>query len=150
MIRIRLLAPLVIGLAAIALPGFAATPAPATAPSILADAPFWTGNPDAKAFRTLNQKRVALARAEIARLIAVKGPRTVANTLAPYDEASRALDAADNQSSLIEEVHPDSTVRVAAEAVSHCGLWRRTCCASGTRSGTPRRRTSASITWPAG
>jgi thimet oligopeptidase len=118
-IRTRLLAPLVIGLAAIAASGFAATAtAPTATPSFLGDAPFWSGSPDAGAFRALNQKRLAYARAEIAKLVAVQGPHTVANTLTPYDEASRALDAADNQSGLIEEVHPDSTVRQASEAVS--------------------------------
>ena len=49
---------------------------------------------------------------------AVQGKRTVQNTLVPYDEASIFLDAAGNQAGLIENVHPDSALRSAAEKSS--------------------------------
>jgi len=80
-----------------------------------ADAPFWTGHPDASAFTRIEDQRVARAKAAIARMLAVKGPRTIANTLRPYDDALLQLDAANSQSGLISEVHPDSATRVAAD-----------------------------------
>jgi Zn-dependent oligopeptidase len=95
-----------------------AAPAPAgkaAAPAATADAPFWTGHPNAKAFSAIQDARVARAKAAIARMLAAKGPRTIANTLQPYDDALLQLDAANAQTGLISEVHPDSAVRAAAE-----------------------------------
>lgn len=107
---------MLIVLAALApLSASAKTDAPVKTPI---DPPFWTGNPSAAQFTQLNMDRIAKAKAEIAKLKAVKGARTVANTLVPYDEASRWLDMAGSQSSLIESVHPDSTVRAAAEKIT--------------------------------
>ena len=83
-----------------------------------ADAPFWQGHPDAAAFRKRNEARIAAAKADIARMLAVRGPRTVENTLQPYDDATRELDAAGAQAGLIENVHPDSVVRAAAEEIT--------------------------------
>jgi thimet oligopeptidase len=85
---------------------------------VMSDGPFWTGTPDAAGYKDLNQRRIDAAKTEIQKMIAVKGKRTIANTLVPYDEASRYLDAAGAQSELIEVVHPDSTVRDAAEEMS--------------------------------
>src|SRR5262245_56901211 len=79
------------------------------APSFAAvDAPFWTGKPDAASFATQHQKHVTDAKAEIAKMLAVKGKRTVENTLRPYDAALIHLDASSSQASLMESVHPDS------------------------------------------
>ncbi len=88
---------------------------PARPPS---DAPFWTGSPDAPSFERHHLERLARARAAIARLEAGDGPRSVANTLGPYDEAVIELEAAGSQASLIENVHPDAELRAAAERVS--------------------------------
>jgi thimet oligopeptidase len=82
------------------------------------DAPFWQGHPDAAAFRKRNEERLAAAKAQIAKLVAVKGPRTIENTLQPYDEATRFLDAAGSQSGLMENVHPDSALRGTAEEIT--------------------------------
>ena len=93
-------------------------PAPAgkgAAASAASDQPFWTGNPDAATFAKRQEARLARARAAIEKLAAVKGPRTIANTLVPYDEAQIQLDAAAAQTSLMENVHPDSTLRAIAE-----------------------------------
>lgn len=79
------------------------------------DAPFWTGHPDARSFAGIEEQRVARAKATIARMLAVKGPRTIANTLRPYDDALLQLDAANSQAGLISETHPDSALRVAGE-----------------------------------
>jgi len=43
------------------------------------------------------------------------GPRTVTNTLVPYDEIAIHVDAAANRCGLLERVHPDPAVREAAE-----------------------------------
>ena len=82
------------------------------------DAPFWTGMPNAAEFNRINQDRITKAKGEIAKMLAVKGKRTVANTLRPYDDAALWLDAAGSQASLIENVHPDSAIRAAAEKIS--------------------------------
>jgi thimet oligopeptidase len=79
------------------------------------DEPFWTGHPNAAQYTKLNQERIANAKAEIAKMLAVKGKRTVENTLVPYDEAGRWLDMAGSQAGLMENVSPDSNVRAAAE-----------------------------------
>ncbi len=78
--------------------------------------PFWTGKPDAAQFGKREDEMLARARAKIAAMLAVQGPRTVDNTLAPFDEAEIELDAASAQAGLIEQVHPDSAVRASAEA----------------------------------
>jgi len=79
------------------------------------DVPFWTGNPDAATFAKRQEDRLVKAKAAIEKLAAVKGARTIANTLMPYDEAQIQLDAAAAQTSLMENVHPDSTLRAMAE-----------------------------------
>ena len=101
-------------------PGAApAAPAATAAPSMAAgSAPFWTGMPNAARFAKIQSDRLAKARLAIDRLVAVKGPRTIANTLVPYDEVQTLLDAAGSQSGLMEEVHPDSALRAAAEKES--------------------------------
>ena len=82
------------------------------------DQPFWTGKPDAAAFEKTMDERLARAQSLLDRMIAVKGTRTIANTLTVYDEILMQLDAAGAQSSLMEVVHPDKTLREAAEKVT--------------------------------
>jgi thimet oligopeptidase len=82
------------------------------------DAPFWTGMPDGATFAKIQDARIAKAKAAIEQLAAVKGPRTIENTLVPYDEAIIQLDASGSQAGLMENVHPDSLVRAAAEEAS--------------------------------
>lgn len=95
--------------------------APAAAAPAAADRPFWTGRPDAAAFTLIQDARLARAKADIARVLAVKGPRTLSNTLRPYDDAALGLDAILAQASLIENVHPDSLLRGAAEQATRKG-----------------------------
>ena len=82
------------------------------------DAPFWTGHPGPDAFRTMEEQRLDRAKALIAKISEVKGPRTVENTLRVYDNALVELDMAASQASLMENVHPDSTIRTVAEKMS--------------------------------
>jgi thimet oligopeptidase len=119
--RVMLLALLVPMLAA-------AAPAPVPAPAAKAttaaatpgddNAPFYTGKPVGAAFGAIQKQRLARAKAQVAKLLAVKGPRTIANTLVPFDEAERLLYIANAQSGLIQEVHPDKTTREVAEKAS--------------------------------
>jgi len=80
--------------------------------------PFWTGHPDAAQFSRQEDDHLAKAKADIARMLAVKGKRTVDNTLQPYDDAAIELDAAGAIAGVIEQVDPDSSLRDAAEAAS--------------------------------
>ena len=61
--------------------------------------------------------RLSLVQKSIDQLLAVKGPRTVENTLALYDEAVEQLDTAGNQSGLMQIVHPDAAIRDRAQAL---------------------------------
>ncbi len=81
-------------------------------------APFWTGNPGPEAFRAAQEERLDRARALIAKLAASKPPYTVETTLRVFDNAQLELDAVGAQSSLMENVHPDSALRTAAEKLS--------------------------------
>jgi thimet oligopeptidase len=93
----------------------AASLAAPTDPPDTDNQPFWTGHPDAATFERAVEARLVRARGLLADLVAVTGRRTVTNTLAPYDNLMRELDRASSQTGLIREVHPDSTVRQAAE-----------------------------------
>lgn len=96
------------------LPGFiaAAQTPPADQP------PIWSAKPDLAAWEKSEDDRLAAAQRAIDRLVAVLGPRTVENTLAPYDEAIRQLDVAINFSVLMQQVHPDEEFRNRATAMN--------------------------------
>jgi len=93
----------------------AAALAAPTDPSDTDNQPFWSGRPDAPAFERAVDARLARARDLLARLVEVKGRRTVANTLVPYDRLMRELDRAAGATGLIQKVHPDSALREAAD-----------------------------------
>ncbi|HEX7375136.1 MAG TPA: M3 family metallopeptidase, partial [Steroidobacteraceae bacterium] len=92
-----------------ALPVAAGTPA-TIQPSV------WAAKPDVAAFDKSVDEHLAAARASTQTLVAVHGPRTVENTLQPFDDALRELHSAGYLSSLMESVHPDSTFRDHATA----------------------------------
>ena len=77
--------------------------------------PFWSGHPDAPTFERAVDARLDHARDLLARLVGVKGQRTVANTLVPYDRLMRELDRAASATGLIQKVHPDTAMREAAD-----------------------------------
>jgi thimet oligopeptidase len=64
------------------------------------------------------ESHLEASRNKIADLLAVTNPRTVANTLKPYDEACWHLRMAGSQSGVMFMVHPESAVRDAAQACS--------------------------------
>ncbi len=111
LISIRRFIPVLCLAAALAAPGgaFASTTSTPVAP------PFWAGKPDSGGFRSLCDGELKVAQLALDRLVAEKGPRTIANTFAPYNEALLHADNVAYESGLIESVHPDSTVRGVAE-----------------------------------
>lgn len=79
---------------------------------------FYSDRPDAAAFRSLCEAEIANAQEAQDRLIAVKGPRTVENTIVPYNEMMLHADNAGYYSGLMESVHPDSAYRGTAEEMT--------------------------------
>ena len=77
----------------------------------------WASKPDVPAFEKIENDHLAAGREAIDTLIAVKGPRTVENTLVPYDEAVRQNNSAGYFAGLMEQVHPDATFRDHATAM---------------------------------
>jgi thimet oligopeptidase len=92
----------------------AALAAPTDPPST-DNQPFWTGHPDAATFERAVDARLTRAGELLAELIGVTGRRNVANTLVPYDRLMRELDRAAGAAGLIQKVHPDTTLRQAAD-----------------------------------
>jgi hypothetical protein len=79
--------------------------------------------PNIAAFEKMESDRLAGARRAIDQLVAVNGPRTIENTLAPYDEAYHQLSAVMGFSGVMQEVH-SIEVRIRAE-MSACGEFFR-------------------------
>ncbi|HMI31544.1 MAG TPA: M3 family metallopeptidase [Candidatus Limnocylindrales bacterium] len=80
--------------------------------------PFYTGKPDVSAFRARADGELKQAQSAIDRMLAVRGPRTIENTVAVYNEAMMHGENVAYQSHLLEAVHPDSSFRSAAESIS--------------------------------
>ncbi len=78
----------------------------------------WNAKPDVAAFEKMENERLASAQRAIDQIVAVKDARTVENTLAPYDEAIRQLNAASYLSGLMQQVHPDVAFRDHATAMT--------------------------------
>ena len=82
------------------------------------NAPFWTGMTDPARFERAMDGRIDHARTLLATLLNVKGARSIANTLRPYDDILLELDAVSSQAQLIQSVHPDEHMRQTAEKIS--------------------------------
>ena len=78
----------------------------------------WVGNPDAAQARAWADAHLAAGQAQVDALLAVKGPRTVENTLRAYDEAVRELDLAGSGASLLTNASPNKELRDVGEEVS--------------------------------
>src|ERR1017187_1628664 len=78
----------------------------------------WSAKPDISAFEKVENERLAAAQQAIDQIVAVKGARTIENTLAPFDEATRLLNTAIYFSSLIQQLHPDAAYRDDATAMT--------------------------------
>jgi thimet oligopeptidase len=95
-----------------------AAAAAATQELLEAQPPIWSTKPDVTAFEKMENDRLAAAQGSIDKIVAVKGPKTIDNTLANYDEALRQINAAAYFSSLMEAVHPDAAFRDRATAMT--------------------------------
>ena len=62
--------------------------------------------------------RLAHAQTLLDKLLASTGPRTIDNTLRPYDDVLLEIDAVASQAQLVQSVHPSEPVRQAAERLS--------------------------------
>jgi thimet oligopeptidase len=78
----------------------------------------WVGNPDAAQARAWAEAHLAAAQAQVDMLLAVKGPRTVENTLRAFDEAQREMDLAGSGASLLTNASPKKELRDAGDEVS--------------------------------
>ncbi len=69
------------------------------------------GHIDAPGLETWARERLARQQEQIDRLLSVSGPRTLENTLRPYDDAVATLSVAGSLASLLDSVYPDKAVR---------------------------------------
>jgi thimet oligopeptidase len=82
----------------------------------------WSARPDEKTSATTldawASHRLENYQRCIDQLLAVAGPRTIENTLRPFDDAQAELAAVGQQSSLLDSVHPEKEVRDKAQALT--------------------------------
>src|SRR5271154_6292322 len=71
----------------------------------------WASQPDAVAFENFVNAKLAAGQKSIDQLLAVKGPRTIENTLVPYDEAVMQVNNGNYLANLMFQVHPDAAFR---------------------------------------
>lgn len=102
---------LVVCLAFILIPMLISQTATVSQPTI------WVNKPDVAAFEKIENDRLDAGWRAIGELIAVKGQRTIENTLVLYDEAVRQNNSAGYFANLMEQVHPDATFRDHATAM---------------------------------
>ena len=84
------------------------------APAEAVDTPFAAGVSDVASLQKAVEARLATAQRLLNDLVAVTGPRTIANTLAPYDELRDHVQAAGSLAALMAAVHPDAAMRKVA------------------------------------
>jgi thimet oligopeptidase len=77
----------------------------------------WASKPDATGFEKMENDRLDAGKLAIDEMLAVKGQRTIENTLVLYDEAVRQNNSAGYFASLMEQVHPDAGFRDKATAM---------------------------------
>jgi thimet oligopeptidase len=80
--------------------------------------PLWAGTPDAQRFEAIENDKLAAAQKFLNQLLAVNGKRTIENTLRPFDQALRQLNAAAYFASLMQQVNPDASFRDRATAMT--------------------------------
>jgi thimet oligopeptidase len=83
-----------------------------------AQPPLWSAQPDVDAFEKIENDRLAATQQAIDHIAAAKGSVTIDNTLAPYDEALRQLNAAGYFAGLMQQVHPEKSFRDHATAMT--------------------------------
>ena len=99
----------------------AIAPVPAAAPAEPAEFSAlhaWEGGDDPPSLERWVHAHLQRADAAIARVVAVKGAHTVANTLRPYDDALNELSLASNQASVLYGVAATKELRDKAQALT--------------------------------
>jgi thimet oligopeptidase len=79
------------------------------------------GDPSAAQARAWADAHLAAAQAHVDSLLAVKGERTVENTLRAFDEAQRELDLASSGAGLLTNASPKKELRDVGDEVSGDG-----------------------------
>src|SRR5262249_8430996 len=79
--------------------------------------PVWTGHPDSAQFAQRIDGRLTKARGAIQRMVQAHAPRTLENTLTPYDEALNQIDIAGSEAQLLENASPEASLRGAGETM---------------------------------
>src|SRR5215470_9222040 len=80
--------------------------------------PLWASRPDVAAFERIENERLASAQRFVDQIVTVNGPRTIENTLVPYDAALAQIIAGGALSGLMQQVHPDAAFRDEATAMT--------------------------------
>ena len=78
----------------------------------------WTVGSDPAALESWVNQRLAEEKADLEKLLAVTGPRTVANTLRPYDDAVNELTIAGNNAYLLFSVADSAALRDKGQALA--------------------------------
>src|ERR1700722_686072 len=89
----------------------------AQAPSSDSQPRLWSGKETVALFEATENEHLKLAQAAIEEVLALKGKRTVENTLAPFDRANDELQEAEEFANLVQNVHPDKAFRDNATAM---------------------------------
>jgi thimet oligopeptidase len=84
---------------------------PAAPPREPVDSPFSAGATDVASLQRSIDARLSRAQQLLTDLVTVKGQRTVANTLEPYDELFEEIHTASALAGLMASVHPDESMR---------------------------------------
>ena len=71
----------------------------------------WASKPDVAGFEKIVNDRLTAADTAVAQITSAKAPRTIDNTLVPFDEAVRQINSAAYFSALMQQVHPDASFR---------------------------------------
>jgi thimet oligopeptidase len=77
----------------------------------------WASPVDPATFEKRVNDQLEIARKAVDQILAVRGTRTVENTLQPYDQAVEALDTAGNGAGLVQSVDPQAAMRDKAQAM---------------------------------
>lgn len=95
------------------------------APALAADKPAaadplhaWMGGTDPAALETWVDGHLDAVKADVAKIVAVKGKRTVANTVRPYDDALNELAIAGNEAYMLYAVGKPAALRDKAQALN--------------------------------
>ncbi|MDR3724835.1 MAG: Zn-dependent oligopeptidase [Terracidiphilus sp.] len=78
----------------------------------------WLAATSPEAFEAWTKQRLAAAKADMDRLVAVSGPRTVENTLRPFDDAQNELSIAGNNAYLLYSLADGAALRDKGQALS--------------------------------